>query len=36
LNLKPAAFNFDGKTLLEPKASTENSPRAIFNAIAGT
>ena len=36
LNLNPDAFNLEGKTLDEPKTSTENSPRATFNAIDGT
>jgi hypothetical protein len=36
LNLNPEAFNLEGKTLLEPRASTENSPNAIFRAMLGT
>ena len=36
LNLKPDAFNLDGKTLEDPKTSTENSPRATFKARDGT
>ena len=36
MNLKPAAFNLDGKIRDEPKASIENSTKAIFKAKEGT